>query len=47
MLRSQTSWLLAWLLSIVASVSIGLIPGNLIGESLCGVWEVSPPSRCF
>ena len=47
MLRSQMSWLLAWLLSIVASVSIGLIPGNLIGESLCGVWGCFPPVQAL
>jgi hypothetical protein len=38
MVKNWAKWLLVWLGAIVASLGVGLIPGDLAGESLCGVW---------
>jgi hypothetical protein len=38
---------LAWVGCLAASVGIGLIPGDYIGESLCGVWGCFPPVQAL
>jgi hypothetical protein len=38
MVKNRAKWLLVWLGAVVASLGVGLIPGDLAGESLCGVW---------
>lgn len=38
---------LAWVGCIAGSVGIGLIPGDHIGESLCGVWGCFPPIQAL
>lgn len=40
-------WGLAWVGCIAGSVGIGLIPGDHIGESLCGVWGCFPPVQAL
>lgn len=40
-------WGLAWVGCIAGSIGIGLIPGDHIGESLCGVWGCFPPIQAL
>ena len=47
MLTRQLMWILAWFGAVVASVGIGLIPGDYTGESFCGVWGCFPPVQAL
>ena len=38
MAKYRAKWLLVWFGAVVASLGVGLIPGDLAGEYLCGVW---------
>ncbi|VTT99569.1 unnamed protein product [Gemmataceae bacterium] len=47
MLTRRMIWILAWFGAVVASVGIGLIPGDYTGESFCGVWGCFPPVQAL
>ena len=47
MLTRQLMWIVAWFGAVVASVGIGLIPGDYTGESFCGVWGCFPPVQAL
>ena len=47
MATRRLKWELAWIGAIAGSVGIGLLPGDYVGESLCGVWGCFPPAQAL
>lgn len=47
MVTRRVMWVLAWFGAGVASVGVGLIPGDYTGESFCGVGGCFPPVQAL